>query len=160
MEKECTPYTPPECRDFCDLVHIREDSLSEYTRMLGIFHTIHVVGVKEPSKHTVTKDIRRYIELIQVKPLEKINWIIDLISYLETPFSKTRIDNCYRAILRNFLKHYAKAIQELSPQLSDKLTNMLLDAIYSIASTYILFREEKDKLFSYLKKTTSEGELK
>ena len=156
MSASCTPYTPPECREFCNLVDIREDSLAEYTRVLGVFLTVRVAGVYAPSKYSVTKDIRKYMELIQLRPLDKASEVIELITYLETPFTNTKLDNCYRAILKRFLEHYAEKIKNLSPQMAEKLTNMLLDAIYSIASTYNLLREQKDMLFSILKTSRRE----
>lgn len=92
------------------------------------------------SVHEVTKEVRRALELAVHSPL---NIDIDTVVRTNPPFKSRVLNDAYRKLLKRLLETMVPEAAELTPLWRRKLVNIVVENIYSVATSYETNTERK-----------------
>ena len=99
----------------------------------------------KPSVYSLTKEIRRSIELVSKSGIDII-----MAKYTNPPFDSEVLNTAYRILLEELLKKLNEEMKDMQPMWRNKLINLTIENIYNIAIAGET-KEYKDQIFKILK---------
>ena len=120
------------------------DSKGDLILALGRLLSVKASG-GSPSVYSVTKEIRRSIELVSKSGIDII-----MAKYTNPPFDSEVLNTAYRILLEELLKKLNEEMKDMQPMWRNKLINLTIENIYNIAIAGET-KEYKDQIFKILK---------
>ena len=120
------------------------DSKGDLILALGRLLSVKASG-GSPSVYSVTKEIRRSIELVSKSGIDII-----MAKYTNPPFDSEVLNTAYRILLEELLKKLNEEMKDMQPMWRNKLINLTIENIYNIALAGET-KEYKDQIFKILK---------
>jgi ABC-type antimicrobial peptide transport system permease subunit len=111
---------------------------------------IKIESGRKPSKHELTKEVRRAIEHVLKSPFKDPtdNAVMEAV-FMDAPFESSVLNKVYRLLLGSLLKKTIKEVEGLTPMWKMRLVNLMMENVYNVATTEGW--DYREKIFSSLK---------
>jgi 16S rRNA G966 N2-methylase RsmD len=125
-------------------------SRSMCVRALGRLMAIKIESGRRPSKHELTKEVRRAIEHVLKSPFKDPtdNAVMEAV-FMDAPFESSVLNKVYRLLLGSLLKKTIKEVEGLTPMWKMRLVNLMMENVYNVATTEGW--DYRERIFSSLK---------
>ncbi|MEM3338747.1 hypothetical protein [Saccharolobus sp.] len=143
------PIIDEKVKKILDLVK-KGDSKGDLILALGRLLSVKASG-GNPSVYSVTKEIRRSIELVSKSGIDII-----MAKYTNPPFDSEALNTAYRILLEELLKKLDEEMKDMQPMWRNKLINLVIENIYNIATAGET-EEYKNQILKILKEDRNES---